>query len=166
MPYATRPGTCSLIKKSRDTNIMICVSVPTLYMSVVETFLLKSKIHKVVYFNGVCQYFQAVFWLELLFQASILAWHVITRHASKKLAAVEMLLEGGTFLREFQYWHHWWTIPVLYDVIFKSWFITTLIMINNLNCLDPTIHSHHGISCSQPINGVFQRQSMSPFDVT
>ena len=52
---------------------MIRVSVPTLYVSVVENFLLKSKIHKVVYFNGVRQYFPAVFWLELLFQASILA---------------------------------------------------------------------------------------------
>jgi len=27
MPYATHPGTCSLIKKIRDTNIMIRVSV-------------------------------------------------------------------------------------------------------------------------------------------
>jgi len=57
-----------------------------------RNFLIKSKIHKVVYFNGIHHYFSAVFWLELLFQGSILAWHIITCHASKKLLCVFWLL--------------------------------------------------------------------------
>ena len=64
-----------------------------------EKNLIKPKITKVVYFNGARHYFPAVFWQKLLFGGSILAWHVITRHASIKLlcvfwllAAVEVLL--------------------------------------------------------------------------
>jgi len=104
MQFVTHFCRWSMIEKNRNKITMVHVSIQQSYVLVVEhkrKNLIRPKIAKVGYFIGVHHYFSAIFWLELLFQACILAWHVITRHASKillcvfwLLAAVEMLWVG------------------------------------------------------------------------